>query len=189
MPTSSPFAARRRCRGQAIAEFATALVGLMVLFVGLIQICRLGFANVEAAHKARANAEAQLSQGQPTFPFARDIGGWQNGRDGLAYTADDAVVANANSTTDQFVRQVTVGSLKLADVNPTTLGVNNNFSPLIKDNSLIIAVDLFSGQGSSTVDIDSVLQHLLKLPPSMRVADSAAMPPLTFDNPVPAGGP
>ncbi len=65
------------------------LVGITVVFFGLVQIAQLGHNNVENLVDARAAAEKRASGLFGSSPAARYVSDWRDGVDRLRYTADD----------------------------------------------------------------------------------------------------
>ena len=167
----------RRLRGQATAEFAVGLVVFMSAVIGFIQLGRFGFANIRVAHEARSETDNLLGSGalpslQPVYRT------WNDGTDGLSYTADDQAVVDILDN-DYAISQLTVDSLTLEQINPSFYLVNNRMSAAMS----LDYTSMHKGEGQETVPIDSTFQRLFFLDdPSVSLRDNATMPPLQFDD-------
>lgn len=89
MPARTPD--RNARSGQALAEIVVALVAILVLVAGLLEIGRLSRARLDAVNEARAEAAGRamsdvLILSVPGPRFLRD---WEAGRDGVRHSADD----------------------------------------------------------------------------------------------------
>jgi hypothetical protein len=75
--------------GQAIVEFIVALVVVLVLFAGVLQIGQLGLAHTRTLTEARRKAAVEAMGAMPTLAgpdYIRDV---TVGPDGRAYSRDD----------------------------------------------------------------------------------------------------
>lgn len=77
--------------GQAIAEFAVALVAMLALLAGLLQIGRLTREHLAVANRARASADRYAMADDYTLalPGPRYIRDWEPGADQAPYSRDD----------------------------------------------------------------------------------------------------
>jgi hypothetical protein len=98
--TNIRFITRHAQRAQAITEFCVALIGFIVVAVGLLQIGSFCRAKVETMIWSRANAGrlaiADEFSAVPT-PF---VGSWSDGGDRRSYTEDDTPTP---ATADDFM--------------------------------------------------------------------------------------
>ncbi len=98
-----PGAERRRgggahTGGQALVEFAVALIAVMVLLAGLIQIGQLSRARTATLIAARRNAAVlALGASAPPAGAVPVISSWMPGPDGRRYTHDDFAVGASNA--------------------------------------------------------------------------------------------
>lgn len=83
---------RRGKRGQALAELVVALVAILVLTAGLLEIGRLSRARLDAVNEARAEAASRAMSSELilSVPGARFLRDWEAGRDGVRHSRDDA---------------------------------------------------------------------------------------------------
>ncbi len=96
MPTDKSIAARRA--GQAIVEFLAALIVVMVLLAGLLQIARLARAHTATISAARRAAGlAALGAAEPASAAPQVISDWLPGSDQRRYTRDDLAVVVSNA--------------------------------------------------------------------------------------------
>jgi hypothetical protein len=78
-----------RRAGQAIVEFVVALVVVLVLFAGLIQLVSLGVAHTKCMVDARHGAGALAIQALTPFSGAEFVQEVTVGNDGVVYSRDD----------------------------------------------------------------------------------------------------
>jgi hypothetical protein len=101
-------ASRHPRNGQALLELTVALVAIMVIVAGLIQIGRLGMAHLDTIHEARSLA-AQYSMSdvyQTMLPPAQWIQEWHEGPDGRRFSRDDVPTIGSSHALRQFVLPV-----------------------------------------------------------------------------------
>jgi hypothetical protein len=172
---------RRPCthrrRGQATAEFAVGLVLFMSAIIGFLQLGRFGFANIRVAHEARGDVDEMLEGGQSpsTQP---NYSTWQNGADGLAFTADDRAIVGTNPAAF-FDSELVVDDLDLAAVTPDFYLVPNHMSAEID----AVSHPLYKGEGHEFVPIDPAFQRLFFIErTSISLRDDVSMPPLQIDD-------
>ncbi len=73
-----------------MVELAVALVVILVLFAGLLQVGRMANVHTQTMIKARYNAgQAAMSEANAGTMGSRYILSWSKGLDGKSYTADD----------------------------------------------------------------------------------------------------
>ena len=83
--------------GQAIVEFVVALVGIIILLAGLIQIGLLTYAHTETMIAARHEAaEAAMADSYIGITDSQYIYDWFVGADGKHYTHDDVPLVPTN---------------------------------------------------------------------------------------------
>ena len=165
---------RHHSRGQATAEVVIGLVGLTVIFFGLVQIAMLGHQSILALLEARRNADNAMTQdGVTVGDYIRD---WSDGPDALRFTADD-VPDRSSGGTDVFLGEVQA-PLALASLEQKpVLGLQHDITPLISSGNLATAAELRTGTGSATIDVENALRVLLGINASQfKVTETAVMP-------------
>ncbi len=80
---------RRSRSGQAIVELVVALVAVMVLFAGLLQIGLLANAHTKVMTEARRLAGRNAIEGGVGGMAPQYIVNWDDGADGVSYSMDD----------------------------------------------------------------------------------------------------
>lgn len=82
------------CSGQATVEFVIALITVLALFAGILQVVSLARARTDAMVEARRSAgESAILPGGTPDPGARYIRDWLVGPDGARHTGDDTYTA------------------------------------------------------------------------------------------------
>lgn len=85
---------RTRQSGQAAVEFVVGLLLMLIVLAGIIHVCRMGrtslFLHAVLRGDAGKEAMSQIAASSPAY-----IADWQEGADGIRYTADDQPVRNA----------------------------------------------------------------------------------------------
>lgn len=83
--------------GQAMAEFLVALVALLFVLTGIIQVAALTRARMDAGIEAREQVAQDMLADTWIAPTPSYIQDWENGPDGRAYTADDKPISLAGA--------------------------------------------------------------------------------------------
>jgi len=78
--------------GQAIVELVVALVVILILFAGSIQICTLGVSHSRLMMMARREAGQKAMSEQSSFAGPLFIAACTPGNDGIAFSRDDGTV-------------------------------------------------------------------------------------------------
>jgi len=149
--------------GQALVEFVVALVAILVLFAGVLQIGLLTSTRtqtmIDAREEAGQNAIAPLS----VSPVPDYIENWQAGSDTRRYSADDVfTTANAADFSGQLV---TYGHPEdLQSWVPANL-----VSPLYQNPNPVSMFGLVSGDASETVPLLPAVTHLLYAADSIKI--------------------
>jgi hypothetical protein len=90
---------RRRSRGgQAMMELLVGIIALVVILVGIVQLGEGGFQQLNTIFAALRDASQNAISGQASGTPYMMIQDWADGRDQLAYTADDQAVYVASSS-------------------------------------------------------------------------------------------
>lgn len=141
--------------GQALVEFVVALVCILALFAGLVQIGLLTAARTRTMIDARQEAGQNALMSQLIGSAPAYIEDWQPGPDTRTYSADDSH-STANAT-DFSSHLVIYG-------HPDDLQAwvpANSISPLYQDPSPVSMFGLVSGSASEIVELLPAVTHLL----------------------------
>lgn len=171
---------RNRRRGQAIGELLAALVGITVVFAVVIQVAYSGHESIMNLFAAREEAESN-AQGNVLARTTNYVGDWNNGDDGLRYTADDVAVNTGWNNSSTFMAEM---EQPLAYGELVALGAHDGISPLAAAGSLAEAADLFEGEKTRSVPIEPVLQTFAGLHHDrLHLKDFCVFPGLRIENP------
>jgi len=88
MPTQLHTPATRRS-GQAMVELTVALIAILVVTAGLLQLILLGTADTDTMVEATAEAANRATSSVAMLPTLEIIDDWDPGRDGIMHTKDD----------------------------------------------------------------------------------------------------
>ncbi len=137
-------------RGQAVTELVVSLIGILVVFLGLLLISALGIENVRNVIEARAAADRAASSGYVGGDRGQYIIDWDYGPDGIPFTADDVPNTAVSSQGDVFIPQLTDSSGEFSLVSSLNgssyVNPRNNFAPdLSAVNLFTVAATLSSG--------------------------------------------
>ncbi|MCF6176909.1 MAG: hypothetical protein L3J71_14205 [Victivallaceae bacterium] len=143
--------------GQAIVEMCVGLIGIMVIFLGVIFIAGLGISNVKIYLSAKNNAE-YVSRNDSSFSGAGSaIYSWDYGADNLPFSADDQITGvPANDADTVFNSQITDsiysegevdGSYSYMAINELPASVRNNFTGDL-DSLFLTTADLVQSSSS-----------------------------------------
>ena len=140
-----------------MVEFTVALVVIMVLLAGLIQVCQLGNAHTQTMITARREAgNLAISDTYVAPPQVRYIFDWISGADGKRYTADDYPFTSTNVT------EATQTIIDVAHPDEIASYIPENvFSSM---GGLLSALDAFSfvrGYDSDSVSTFPVVRNLI----------------------------
>lgn len=86
---------RAQRNGQAMVEFIVALVSIVVLAAGLLQLTSLMLAQSRTMVEARGDAGEAAVQPAAALSDPEFIKDWENGYDMVPYTVDDEVIESA----------------------------------------------------------------------------------------------
>ncbi len=167
----------RSCRGQATAELVVSLVGLTALFLGFVQIALLGHGNISNLLSAREKAEEHMQSNW--LPERQSIQGWQDGNDGLRYTADDTQVTGGGSTL-AFERGLE-SPVQLRDLETNgTYGFRTTVTLFTNSGSAATAADLQEGKATTRVPVDPAVKFFLMNATEIGLTDKAYMPAINL---------
>ena len=177
----------RKRRGQAISEFVIGMLGISIMFFGLLQVANLGVGdnnsngNIQNYKDARAEAEEVILLDASSFVDGTNIGSWGDGNDGLRFTADDV---KQNQTGDYFstFNDELSSPTSLNDLMEDVSQYDSMSERL--ERSTVWATGLQSGRKSSSVSVEPALQSFLfNTLKTIRLSDEVYMPTLSLGNP------
>lgn len=155
-------------RGQAMVEFAVALVVVLVLVAGLIQIGQLSRAQTTTMIEARAAAgRLAMAEGVPIAEPAATISDWLTGPDQRRYTCDDAITVFGNAYTlpVELVEHTQMDAIpNEADYTLSTL-----MTPTWSPGNLFMV----KGEASESVAILPIIRRMVYTQPTLVVAGDA----------------
>lgn len=151
-------------RGQAIFEFVVASLALTLVFMGFLQIASLSWNNVDNLGDARGEVDERV-KGVSAFANAvsdQYIMNWNDGNDGLRFTADDT----ANSpqgfdTLETYSDELT----EPFDINNgfDRFGMDNQnqFKGALEIGSIVEGAELRQGTARREVDMELAVRRLI----------------------------
>lgn len=146
-------------QGQAITELVVGLIGIAIMFVGLLLVAVFSMENVRCLILARGEAEVASAQGTVTGGGKSPsyITEWSWGADQIPFTADDSPVTGgiqANALTEEFDTSLNTltddpanagkNGLYIRDMNLNQLTGNRYLSNLVNNSGFLAAADLTS---------------------------------------------
>lgn len=100
--------------GQAIVELTVAIVGIMVVFMGVLFAFALGKINVDSIIECRATADRYAGNGVLNDE-GHPIEYWNAGKDDNYFTNDDQAVIGSGYDSQLFVGELTTESVDLVN--------------------------------------------------------------------------
>ncbi len=173
------------CRGQATAELVISLVAISAVFLGLTQVAVTGQKNVHNYLDARESAENLVRSIGVTSRSS--VQSWQDGDDGLSYTADDKVSSGGGDTSDFANGLNSPVSLRDLESNGA-YGFKTSITPLTSSGSAATAADLKEGSATESVPVDPAMKYLLFNVTSLSLSDKVYMPGVNLTDLAGAGG-
>lgn len=161
------------CRGQAIVELCVGLLALLLVFVGLLQIGRLGRVHNETMLAAREEAAAYASgEVSGDSSDAEYILNWMIGRDGSRHSADDFPVRG--NTAPFYSEIVAVADPdRMADYS-----ADNSLTKLDETGTPMEEFDLLRGYSGKTVELYPLINNLVYRKKRIRVGSEVWLPRL-----------
>ena len=149
------------------------IIGMAVVFTGILQISQLGDAAVanllEARTDAMTNADDQLAQ------ESQSMENWDTGDDGLDTTADDEVVRGNSGQINPMIAE---------------LGSPTSMQPLVRQDWMLnelnlgtgFAANLYKGEHDTKIPLEPALKKILNfIDDEIKISDEVYMPGLTID--------
>lgn len=147
-------AARRKNEGgQAISELVISLIGITIVFLGMLLIAGLGIENIKTVISARGEADKAAAQGT-IGDFGDNILEWKNRTDGqgdeIPFTKDDYASKGTMTNGGVFTAQLAdnTGEFSLA-AKPT---IYYNFAPTLIESDIFTSAATLTGQRVSVSD-------------------------------------
>ena len=171
-PHVRPGGGAQRRRGQALLELTAALVVILVLAAGLLQIGRLSMVQLQTMCEARGEAAAceMNERFVSDLPGPAFIADWTKGKDNSYYSADDEVVDGNPAT----VKQGIIPYAKPDRLRALVPG--NRISNLAVTDPTAQQFDIVKGHAESkAVELFPVVQHLLYQKESIKLKEDAFM--------------
>ena len=142
-------------RGQALTELVVALVAIMVITAGLLQLSLLGVMHTGAMSEARRRAGAAAMQDAGSLSGPEYIAARTEGSDGMAYTRDDG---RTLASVDDLQRRLVAYS------HPDSLGqqVNSNSFTVMSQNQFpYLGFGLVEGKKDDRMALVPVIRSLV----------------------------
>lgn len=159
----------RQSSGQALVEFVVALVVVMVLLAGIIQISWLGVRHSRAMGEARRLAGQKSMLDVSSFSSPRYIESCTTGPDGVAFSRDDDIVAGDVSGLTEVIAE-TAHPDDLEGVIP-----DNSVSVLSRSDMPQALFGLVDGEKKDRVALIPVVRELIYRADEVEVRGSAWM--------------
>lgn len=183
--------AKKYQRGQAIAEMAVGLVGIMAIFLGLLFISALGIENIKVLLTARGRAdESSAAGGYLGCSSGDSILEWNYGNDELFFTADDSYTTGDGASSSYISGELvsTDGGFNLDDSLEGVTYVQYNFANEIPEANLFsVCADLTSWEAQEEDplgkhelgDLVSAFRYLIHDEPDFSLDETVYMPRMT----------
>jgi hypothetical protein len=145
--------------GQAMVELVIAMVAILAVCAGLLQVSTLTKAQTDALFEARKKASEHVFSDAMPMGSPEYIRYWKEGPDGKAMTADDLTTA-ANGS--QFAATIVEKSVATADDWPIIEKAPDDVFLQLHGNAMpITKFGLVGGEATRSVDLIPAVQHLL----------------------------
>ncbi len=144
-------------KGQATAEMAVSMVGIMAIMSGFLIIAQLGLANIENLLEAKTQADISSMNSQ-TGSSGSYISLWLPGNDEMPMTPDDQMVMAFMDDPSSFTDELRNSQFDLA----TGLDglARNNFAPDVGPNVFLNGANLTSSTRTVEVQLDDASKFL-----------------------------
>jgi hypothetical protein len=149
----------RRRNGQAMVEFLIALVAILALFAGLLQVMTLSTTQTEVMNNARQEAGRRAISSAIVLDTPDYIQEWDAGADDSSYSVDDEFT-HANE--GAFLMTVfDTAAERSSDWNVLGQSSGNEISILRFSPSTATRLGLVQGTDSQTVPLLPAVKHLI----------------------------
>lgn len=145
--------------GQAMIEFIIALVAILAVCAGLLQVATLTKAQTDVMFDARHDAAKDMFALALPTSGADYIGHWQTGPDGKPMTADDT--ANSADGSEFAAKVVGKAVADAADWPTIEEAPDATFLALRGNGAPVNQFGLIGAKKSRSVDLLPAVQHLL----------------------------
>jgi len=143
---------RQNESGQAMVEMCTGLIGIMVVFSGMLFISGVGVESVRALITARENADAELGSAPASF-----ISYWNYGEDEIPFSADDTPVSSSSS--NQMASEL---SNNFINLTTDSLTMNHPFTTGAQSSDLFTGSVSLLGASGNQNDLDERLPNMME---------------------------
>lgn len=155
--------------GQALMELVAALVVILVLVAGTIQICSMGVSHSRLMMKARQEAGQKAMQEASPFSGPEFIAACTPGADNIAFSKDDGVVPGN-------VALLNMGIVNYAQPDELNRHCENNAVTVLANSSYPQELfGLVDGEASASVPLMPIIRHLLYQSDSVELQGKAWM--------------
>ncbi len=143
--------------GQAMAEMIVALVGILVVFAGLLAIAHLGYSQSSVMLQARDSAgqDAMSSDCRTEVPSPMFLVNWNPGRDKSKFSADD----EPQPADPSIAVQKIVGPCKPDDLDSYVKG--NHISALKSSSMLDSFCFVHARVTTNNITLPPIVRHLI----------------------------
>ncbi|MDE0840320.1 MAG: hypothetical protein OSB41_14880 [Kiritimatiellae bacterium] len=149
----------QRRRGQAMVEFLIALVAIVALFAGLLQVMTLSTTQTEVMNTARQEAGRRAISSAIVLDTPDYIQEWSAGNDDSSYSVDDEFT-HANESAF-LMTIVDSAAERSSDWNVLGQASGNEISILRFSPSTATRLGLVQGTDSQTVPLLPAVKHLI----------------------------
>ena len=142
---------RRRQGGQAIAELAVCIIGMLVCLLGYFLVSAITIENVKNAIQSRSAADKDVRNGESGDSGSKNnIAEWDYGYRDIPFTADDTIISGKTVDGAGFIAE-----LAADNVNLVTLRGSNYLPPAYNAASGLSIINIFANaanlvEGTST---------------------------------------
>ena len=157
------------------------LVGMTSIMLAVMQIAEIGKDSITNLTEPREQADRRMLNNSSANEgdYIQD---WGNGADELRYTNDDEKTGSDNDDSiSAFQDQISVPLDLGFQMQSWGMSSNDEFTPLIDENSKLEAANLQEGFKSSTVDVEQFLQNTLRMGSEIYLEDKVYMPEIEFE--------
>lgn len=157
--STAPRSIRSRV-GQAMVELVAAVVGILVVVTGLLQLILLGTADTNTMVAATADAASRATATVAMLPTLDVVADWEAGPDGLMQTKDDARV---DGNLDGVQRDVAGATAPNGDWSAVDGARHNDIAVLAYGALPSTTFGLVRGQASEDVEVVPAARSLFGL--------------------------
>jgi hypothetical protein len=136
--------------GQAMIELVVAMIAILVVITGLLQLILLGTADSNTMVAATAEAAARATAGVAMLPTLDIVADWEAGPDGMDQTKDDVRIGGSLARVQQHIAGATAPNDDWSAVD----GARNNDIATLHHGALpSTTFGLVRGQASESAEV------------------------------------